>query len=68
MSTVVNSVTGKNQEDFRLKVKTILLQRRMTVKDLAKLITRPRTTVARTIHGGNFPRVRKEILAALKLS
>lgn len=49
------------QDKFRLRVKTTLLLRRMSVTQLAKRIGVRRTTVSVAINQDRFPRVREKI-------
>jgi hypothetical protein len=42
-------------------IKTILLNNDLTIADLGKLISKPRTTTSRAIHQGRFPKVRAQI-------
>jgi len=50
-------------------VKTALLRRRLTITDLGRKLSpvRPRSTLSRAIHGGGFPKVKRQIEEALGL-
>jgi hypothetical protein len=53
-------------QEFPIWVKVRLLQRRMTVSDLARRVRRHRTTVSTAIHNGDrFPAAREAIRKAL---
>lgn len=49
------------QDKFRIRVKTHLLHRGLTVTDLAQRIGVRRTTVSVAINQDRFPRVREKI-------
>jgi excisionase family DNA binding protein len=57
----------KNQDLFSFRAKVALLERKLTVGELAKQIGRTRETVSRAIHRGRFPAVQKLIREALSL-
>lgn len=51
-----------------LKIKKRLLERGLSVAELARQIQRPRVTVSRVIHASaHFPKVREQIHEALDL-
>ena len=57
----------RNQDQFSLRVKVALLERRLTVRELARQIGKTRETVSRAIHQGKFPAVQQLIREALSL-
>lgn len=65
MLTIVSN-RPDNKQDFPLWVKTLLLQRDLTVGGLAKRIGRHRTTVSTAIHHPDrFPETAKAIACYL---
>jgi plasmid maintenance system antidote protein VapI len=58
----------EKKQEFWLVAKTALLNRRMSVADLARRIRRPRPTVSSVIHGDDrFPRVLVQVKEELGL-
>lgn len=56
------------QEKFREEVKISLLRSGTTITALARKLRRPRNSVSMAINRGCFPKVRKQIVSALKLA
>lgn len=63
----VSIVTTPDNNNFSKAVRKDLVDRGMTIRQLAKKIDHPRETVSRTIHGADFPLVRHKIVKFLKL-
>lgn len=57
------------KQNFLIQVKTALLKEGLTMTALAERIGRNRSVVSQAVHGrANFPRVRRAICQALKIS
>lgn len=54
-----------SQDKFRRRVKVWLIQRDLSVTNLAKQIGRRRDTVSQAINRGKFPRVVRQIEEAI---
>jgi ribosome-binding protein aMBF1 (putative translation factor) len=63
----VTIVTTSDKNIFSKAVRKDLVDRSMSVNELASKIKRPRETVSRAIHGKKFPRVREQIASFLEL-
>ena len=63
----VSIVTTSDKNNFSKAVRRDLVDRNMSVKQLAAKIDRPRETVSRAIRGKCFPIVRQQIAKALNL-
>jgi len=57
----------RHQEKFAFRVKTRLMQEGRTITDLARQISRPRTSVSQAINRDRFPRIQKAIRKSLAL-
>lgn len=63
----VSIVTTPDNNNFSKAVRKDLVDRGMTIRQLAAKIEYPRETVSRAIHGADFPLVRSKIVKHLKL-
>lgn len=55
------------QDKFRLAAKTALLERRITITELAKIVGKARPTVSRAINQNEFPAVRSAVARELRI-
>ena len=58
-------MSTKSQDKFRRRVTVWLIQRDLTVTNLAQQIGRRRDTVSQAINHGRFPRVVRQIEEAI---